>query len=82
MQPKMFLFCSYLKSALPTLRDLIFTRTNFREKIFKTMYFIFARINFCEETYFTYFTRIKSSELSKKDILPLAVTFFMRFKAS
>ena len=56
-------------------------RTNFREKIFKTVFFfIFAKINFREKTYFTYFAGIKFSELIKKDILPVAVIFFMRLK--
>ena len=77
---KMFLFYSYLKSTLSTLRELIFTRNNFHDKIFKLFFFIFARINFCEETYFTYFARTKFSEFCKKDILPVAFTFCMRLK--
>ena len=33
----MFLFYSYLKSSLSLFRELIFRRTNFREKILKEM---------------------------------------------
>ena len=38
------------------------------------------RINFCEETYFTYFSKIKFCEFNKKDILPVPVTFPIRLK--
>ena len=35
----------------------------------------FARINFCEETYFKYFAGIKFSGFRQKDILSVAVIF-------
>ena len=55
---RMFLFYYYFKSTLSTFTQLIFTRINFCEKIFKLFLFIFGRISFCEETYFRYFARI------------------------
>ena len=54
-------------------------RAIFREKIFY-FFCIFARTNFYEKTYFTYVARIKFGEFCKKDILPVALTFFMRLK--
>ena len=72
-------FCSYLKSILSTIRELIFTRTNFCERILKLFFFIFARISFCEETYCTYFARIKFSEYCT-NVLPVAVTFSVKLK--
>ena len=56
-----------------TLTEQIFMRTNFCEIIFK-LFCLFSRINTCEETYFTYFVKIKFSELRKKDSLLVAVT--------
>ena len=44
------------------------------------MFLIFVRVNFCEEICFTYFVKIKFSELYKKNILPVAVTFCMTLK--
>ena len=40
--------------------------------------FIFARINFCEKTCFTYFARTKFSKFCKKGTLPVALTFCMK----
>ena len=39
--------------------------------------FIFAIINFCEETYFTYFTRIKFSELRKKEVENMRIQSYL-----
>ena len=40
----MFLFYSYFKSELSTIRELIFTRATFREKIFfENIFFLFSR---------------------------------------
>ena len=82
----MFLFCSYLKSTVSTLKELIFTFSReliFGRKSSKLLFFlflIFPRINFCQKPYFTCFARITFNELSKKDILPAAITCFMRLK--
>ena len=66
----MFLFYSYLKSALSTVGESIFTKTISREEIL-ILFFTFAR---------KYIARIKFSELRNKDILPVAVAFCMRLK--
>ena len=63
-----------------TLRKLNFERTNFREKIFKKAFLIFARINFHGETYFKYFVRIKYYEFRHIDILLVVVFFRMRLE--
>ena len=42
--------------------------------------FFFARINFCEETYFKYFADIKFSGFRQKDILSVAVIFSYNIK--
>ena len=76
----MFLFYSYLKSALSTVRELIFTRELFSARKSLNHFFFFARNNFRKKTYFTYFARIKFNELYKKDTLPVAVTFCRRLK--
>ena len=72
----MFLFCFYLKSALSTLRELIFTRTNFREKIFKTILFIFGNISFSEETYFTSSQELILANSARKIFYLLQQFFF------
>ena len=80
IQPQNVLILLHSKYTLSSLKEIIFRRINFHEKIFKLLIFYFGRISFCEETYFTYFVRIKSSKFHKKDILPVAITFCMRFK--
>ena len=48
------------------------------ENLSLNYFFVFARINFCEESYFTYIQKIRFGEFRKKDILPVAVTFCVR----
>ena len=66
----MYLFYSYLKSAVSIIRELIFV-TILCNKIFKLLFLFFLRNNFWG---------IKFTEFCKKKFLSVSVTFRMRLK--
>ena len=49
---------------------------------FQNIFQIFAKTNFCEETYLKYFVKIKIRECREKGILPVVMFFRMRLDAS
>ena len=63
-----------------TLLELIFAKTNLRDKIFK-IFLIFARINFTEKIFFEYFATIKFSKFCQKDYCLLFTIIFKNFLA-